>query len=232
MTPPAVLSSAGTTELERRLRALTPPPPVLDRRREEQLTERQRQILDQLVTMFAGGFASLTMAEIAARASCSLRTLYGLAPSRDELVLVVVDRGLWRVGRSAIEAVDPDMDPLDAVAAYLKAAHAAVDGRSEAFARDLAAMPAAKRLADFHAGYVVAVARCLLELAVERGDIPAVDTAALAYALGGVARTLSQPDVMPTLRTTPRQAADELVGIVLRGLRAGSSPGPPGDTSP
>lgn len=225
MTPPAVLSSAGTTELQRRLRALTPPPAVLDRRREAQLTGRQRQILDQLVTMFAGGFASLTMAEIAARASCSLRTLYGLAPSRDELVLVVVDRGLWRVGRSAIEAVDPDMDPLDAVAVYLRAAHAAVDGQSEAFARDLAAMPAAKRLADFHAGYVVAVVRCLLELACERGEIPAVDTAALAHALGGVARTLSQPDVMPTLRTTARQAADELVGIVLRGLRAGSSPG-------
>lgn len=220
-TVPGMVADAdtGATELQRRLRAVTPPPAVLDRRREEQLTARQRQVLDQLVAMFSDGFADLTMAEIAARASCSLRTLYGLAPSRDELVLAVVDRGLWRVGRDAVEAVDPTMEPLQALAAYLKAAHAAVDGQTEAFGRDLAAMPAAQRLADFHAGYLVAVARCLLDMAVEQGDVPAVDTAAVAQVLGGVARMLSQPDVMPTLRGTPRQAADGLVDIVLRGLR-------------
>ena len=55
--------------------------------------------------LFAGGFATLTMAELAARLNCSLRTLYALAPSRDELVLVVVDRNLWRVGRAARDAV-------------------------------------------------------------------------------------------------------------------------------
>lgn len=220
MTAQAAVAADAPTELQRRLRAVTPPPAVLDRRREGQLTDRQRQVLDQLVAMFADGFADLTMAGIAARASCSLRTLYGLAPSRDELVLAVVDRGLRRIGRGAIEAVRPDMEPLQALAAYLTAANAAVDGMTEAFGRDLAAMPAAQRLADFHAGYLVAVARCLLDLAVERGDIPAVDTAALSQVLGGVARMLSQPEVMPTLHTTPRQAADELVEIVLRGLRS------------
>lgn len=206
------------SELLVRLRAVTPPPAVLDRRREEQLTDRQREILDQLVDMFAEGFADLTMAEIAARANCSLRTLYGLAPSRDELVLAVVDRNLWIIGRSAIEAIGPDMEPIEALAAYLTAANAAVEGMTEAFARDLAAVPAAQRLADFHAGYLVAVARCLLDLAVERGDIPDVDTAAVAHVLASVARMLSLPEVMPSLRTTPHQAADEVVEIVLRGL--------------
>lgn len=227
MTAEAAVAAGRQTELQRRLRAVTAPPPVLDRRREEQLTDRQRQVLDQLVTMFTDGFADLTMAEIAARASCSLRTLYGLAPSRDELVLSVVDRNLWRIGRNAIDAIEPDMHPLEALAAYLKAAHAAVNGRTEAFSRDLAAMPAAQRLSDFHAGYLVQVARCLLDLAAERGDIPAVDTAALAHVLGGAARMLSQHDVIPALRTTPRQAADELVDVVLHGLAAASSNAPP-----
>lgn len=224
MSAPTAMADT-TTELQRRLRAVTPPPAVLDRRRESQLTDRQRQVLDQLVTMFADGFATLTMAEIAARVSCSLRTLYGLAPSRDELVLAVVDRNLWRIGRDAINAIEPDMSPLEALSAYLRAAHAAVDGRTEAFSRDLDAMPAAQRLSDFHAGYLVQVARCLLDLAAERGDIPAVDTSALAHVLGGAARMLSQPDVIPALATTPRQAADELVEIVIQGLGGAPSTG-------
>ena len=102
------------SEPQRRLRAVTPPRPVLDRDRESRLTERQREILDQLGRIFDNGFADLTMAEIATACGCSLRTLYGLAPSRDELVMMVVDRNLWRVGRSASESIAADMAPLAA----------------------------------------------------------------------------------------------------------------------
>lgn len=210
---------AEPTELQYRLRSVRPPPAVLDRDLEHRLTDRQRQILDHLGRMFDGGFAHLTMAEIASRSNCSLRTLYGLAPSRDELVLIVVDRNLWRVGRSAMEAIKPDMEPLDALQAYLEAATEAVDGLTEPFARDLASMPAAQRLGDFHAEYLVAITRCLLDLAVERGQIPAIDTGAAARVMASLARVLARPEVMPTLSSTPKQAADSLVEIMLRGMR-------------
>jgi len=213
---------AEPTELQKRLRSVRPPPAVLVRDRERRLTDRQREILDHLGQMFDGGFAHLTMAEIASRSNCSLRTLYGLAPSRDELVLIVVDRNLWRVGRTAMEAIRPDMDPLDALQAYLEAANGVVDGLTEPFARDLATMPAAQRLGDFHAEYLVAVTRCLLDLAVERGDTPAIDTGAAARVMASLARLLSLPEVMPTLRSTPKQAADSLVEIMLRGMRTGA----------
>ncbi len=213
------VASAEPTELQNRLRSVRPPPEVLDRQREHRLTDRQREILDHLVQMFDDGFAHLTMAEIASRSNCSLRTLYGLAPSRDELVLVVVDRYLWRVGRSAMDAIKPDMEPLEALQAYLEAANEAVDGLTEQFARDLASMPAAQRLGDFHAEYLVAATRCLLDLAVERGTIPAIDTGAAARVMASLARMLSYPEVMPTLRSTPKQAADSLVEIMLRGMR-------------
>lgn len=212
-------ASPKLTELQRRLRAVKPPPAVLNRERERRLTDRQREILDRLGGMFDDGFADLTMAEIASRARCSLRTLYGLAPSRDELVLVVVDRNLWRVGRKAMDTIKPDMTAIEALQAYLEAASEAVNGSTEPFARDLALMPAAQRLGDFHSDYVVAVTRCLLDLAVERGEILAVDTGAVARVMAGLARELSRPEVMPTLRSTPKQAADSLLGIILRGMR-------------
>jgi len=192
---------------------------VLARERERALTARQRELLDQLGGVFDGGFADLTMAGLAARLNCSLRTLYELAPSRDELVLVVVDRNLWRIGRTAANAIDPDMAPLDALRAYLRAATEAVSGTTHAFARDLAAVPAAQRLNDDHSAYLIAVAQSLLDLAVERGDIDPIDTAALARVMAGVGRDFSKPEVLATLRSSPKDAADAVVDILLAGLR-------------
>jgi AcrR family transcriptional regulator len=218
---------ATGTEAQRRLRAVPRPRPVLGRRRERELTARQRQLLDELGTMFDEGFAQLTMAELAARLNCSLRTLYALAPSRDELVLVVVDRALWRVGRAAREAIGPDMAALDAVRAYLRAATVAVSGMTEAFSRDLDAVPAAQQLSDEHDEYLFAVTRTLLDLAVEQGEVADVDVAAVARVLAGLGRFLARPEVIPTLRSSPKEAADEVVDLVLRGLRPPTPSGAP-----
>jgi AcrR family transcriptional regulator len=212
-------------EMRRRLGGVRRPRPILDRDRERALTDRQRQLLDQMEQLFAGGFATLTMAELAARLNCSLRTLYALAPSRDELVLVVVDRNLWRVGRAARDAVREDLSPLDAVRAYLEAASVAVGGWTEAFARDLAAVPAAQELEEGHNEYLFDVTRALLDLAVERGDIADVDTAAVARVLAGLGRFFSRPQVISSLESSPKDAADEVVDLVLRGLRSRTSEG-------
>lgn len=209
---------ATASELEQRLRAIPAPRPMLSRDDLRRLTDRQRELLTQLGQLFRDGFAHLTMSEIAARLNCSLRTLYGLAPSRDELVLTVVDTHLWRVGREAMAAITPDMAPLDAIRIYLSAATFAVSGTTEAYSRDLAAMPAARRRNSTHADYVVNVTRTLLDLAVERGDIAPVDTAAVAHTLATVGQEFIRPDVMATLRTPPKDAADTVVDLILRGL--------------
>lgn len=206
-------------ETQRRLAAVPRPWPVLDRDSERNLTDRQRELLDKMERLFADGFAELTMAELASRLNCSLRTLYALAPSRDELVLIAVDRHLWRIGRMARQAIDEDLAPLDAVRSYLEAATLALSGWSEAFARDLAAVPAARHLADAHTGYLFEVTRTLLDLAVEQGDIAGADTAAVARVLAGLGRFFTRPDIIPTLSSSPKQAADHVVDVVLRGLQ-------------
>ncbi|MGN6695114.1 MAG: hypothetical protein ACTHN0_13145, partial [Aquihabitans sp.] len=93
-------------------------------------------------------------------------------------------------------------------------------GTTEAYSRDLAAMPAARRRNGDHADYVVAVTRTLLDLAVERGDIADVDTAAVAHTLATVGQEFIRPDVLATLRTPPKEAADTVVDLILRGLTA------------
>ena len=183
------------------------------------LTERQVEILEQLSAIFDEGFADLTMAGLAARLRCSLRTLYELAPSRDELVLVVVEQNVLRVGRTAVAALRAEMTPMAALRSYLSAATVAVATFTPAFARDLAAVPAAQQLSDEHSNYLIAVARCLLDVAVERGEIADVDTGALARVMAGIGRDFSRTDVIATLRSSPKDAADFVVDLILDGLR-------------
>ncbi len=167
-----------------------------------------------------GGFAELTMAQLAARVNCSLRTLYGLAPSKDELLLMVMDRRLHRIGRAAAAAIEPDMDPLTALRSYLRATNVAVGPTTETFARELAAVPGATRLVNDHGNYIIAVTEKLLDRAVEKKLIEPVDTSALSLILGGLGSYFSRPQVIPMIDASPKDTADGIMEIILRGLEA------------
>ncbi len=201
------------------MRDVKGPRPVLSRETEDALTPRQREVLDRLHEVFLDGFAHLTMAEMAAAASCSLRTLYEVASGKDELVRIVVDRHLWGIGRTAMAAVADDMAPLDAIRAHLRAAHVAVADTTEVFANDSVADPGTQAISTAHAQYLVDVTRALLDEAARRGDIADVDTAAVARVMANVGADFAGPTVLPTLQSDPKAAADAIVDLVLRGLQ-------------
>jgi AcrR family transcriptional regulator len=195
------------------------PRPLLPADAERKLTRRQREILDELEALAVeGGFAELTMAQLAARVNCSLRTLYGLAPSKDELLLTVVDRRLHRIGRAAASVVEPDMDPLTALRAYLRATNEAVGPTTEVFSREFSAVPGGTRLTNEHGNYIIAVTRRLLDLAVDDGLIQPVDTVALSLVLGGLGSYFSRPEIIPLIRESPKATADAIIDVILRGL--------------
>jgi AcrR family transcriptional regulator len=218
------LSSRPAGDRERiRLPGVKAPRPLLAPEIEKRLTPRQREVLDDLEKLVAAeNFSELTMAEIAAETNCSLRTLYGIAPSKEELVLTVVDRRLHRIGRSAIGGLDAKMKPLDALRAYLRAANEAVQPESDTFSRSLADLPGAQRLLDSHEGYVVAITRSLLDRAIDEGDIGAVDTDAVAHVLGRLGREFARPEVAAKARAPAKATADAISDIILRGLPRGA----------
>lgn len=195
------------------------PKPRLCPEAEARLTPRRRELLDQLEALVvAGGFADLTMAQIAARVNCSLRTLYGIAPSKDELVLAVIDRRLRRIGRRALESIAGERSALESLRRYLAAVNQAVQPTTVSFAREFAGVAGGAKLIDAHEAYVVAIARKLIERAIADGEIAPVDAAALAHLLGGLGREFSQPQVAGAVAQSPKQTADALTEIVLRGL--------------
>ncbi len=189
---------------------------------EHALTTRQLEILDALEdSVMVDSLADVTMAGIAKRMNCSLRTLYGIAPSKEELVMAVVDRRLHRIGREAMQALELDGSPLTRLRAYLQAANRAVQPTTAAFSRDFAKDPAARRVVGAHGAYVVAITQALLDEAVREGEIQAMDTVALAHILGGLGAEFSKPDVDEIIHGPPKDAADFVAEIILSGLVTG-----------
>ncbi len=215
------MSSAASESARMRFPGVRAPKPLLSREAERQLSARQLEVLDELEEkLVAGGLADLTMAEIAALVSCSLRTLYGIAPSKDELLLTVVDRRLRRIGREAIAACDPSRPPLAALRAYLRAANRAVQPESVMLSADLAKVAGVQRLASAHEAYLIAVAQSLLDRAVAEGEIEPVDTAAVAHVLGSLGREFARPEVAEIAHAPPKDTADAIADLIFAGLRA------------
>ena len=217
----AVVEVDTVASIDARLAGIPRPAPVLSRQETDALTTRQLEILDDLTSLIADGFSHLTMGDLAGKLGCSLRTLYGIAPSRDLLVLAACDRNLWVVGRAARAAVGPwELGALDGLRRYLRAATQAVHSTSEAFSTDLAAVPGGRDLNNAHSDYLVAVTKELLDLAVEQGEIQPVETLVVARAMAGISSLFTEPDVIGTLPGTPKEAADTIVDLVLQGLTA------------
>ena len=136
-------------------------------------------------------------------------------------MITVIDRDLRGIGRQASGAIEPHTEPRAAIRAYLVAANLAVAATTPAFARDQAATPATHRLATAHSDYLVAITRTLLDLAVERGDIATTDTAAVARVVAGLGALFVLPENLEAIESTPKEAADAMVDVILRGLTAG-----------
>ena len=81
-------------------------------------------------------------------------------------------------------------------------------------------MPAAQKLIEDHNSYLIAITHRLLDIAVEKGEIGEVDTAAIARLMAGIGRDFSRPGVIGSLRSSPKEAADEALDLILTGLAA------------
>ena len=215
-------ASARAGTLQRlNLPGLKVPRPLMPAETESRLTPRQRQVLDSLETLVVQEeLAEMTMAQIAAQVNCSLRTLYGISPSKDELVLTVTDRRLHRIGRAAIEALDPEASPSENLRLYLRLAHEAIQPAAGSLIQSSSKMPGVRRLGDAHQSYLIGIVKGLLDQARADGEIIEVDTAVMAHVLGGLGRDLLQLDMSSSLSRSPREAADAATEVILNGLRA------------
>lgn len=194
------------------------PRPLLSQRSEEHLGARHREVLDQLESLFLqDGFAGVSVRELAAHVGCSRRTLYELAPSKDDLVLIVLDRFLHRVGRDALDKIDRSAGFSDQIAGYFRGG-LELQRQTRVFAEDLADEPAVRRLFDRHYAYVMEVTEGLVEQGVAAGEFRSVSPAIVAGVLAGSGLFFNQADVLADTPADFEAIVDALLDLVLVSL--------------
>ena len=193
------------------------PRPLLSQTAEARLGARHREVLEQLDELFMqNGFSSFTIADLAREVGCARGTLYELAPSKAQLVLIVLDRRLHRMGRAALASIDSSASMSRQLRQYIQGAIG-----YEFYApmlEDLVDDGPARRLVDRHYRFSMTVVQRIVALGIERGEFAPIDPAVVAAVITGSSHYFSQSDVV---HETGRPLADLVSGmldLVLAGL--------------
>ncbi|MEW6472016.1 MAG: hypothetical protein AB1679_07080 [Actinomycetota bacterium] len=159
------------------------------------LSPRAEMLLDELEEIFlTEGFRHLSIASLATQLRTSRRTFYEIAPSRDELVLVVLDRILHRMGREAHDRLAGIVDPLDRVEEYFACAATGLRRMSLRFSEDVERQPSAQRLLADHYRYAAALIQEMVQEAIDTGRARPCDAHFVAEAIDAIIVRLHEPD--------------------------------------
>jgi len=182
---------------------------------------RQKEICDQLEEIFLReGFRHLTIADLVDRLHCSRRTLYSLAPSREELVLAVLGRMMNHMGVEARARADACTDPGEAIAAYLDTGVRVWRRSSLAFHEDLESYLPTKHLYDRHLQIALEVLGNLVQRGIAQGTFRTLHPRLVAEILDASVDRIRQPDVLARAGVTESEAITELSRLFRRGLIA------------
>ena len=175
---------------------------------------RQEQVLDVVEAVFLReGIRGVRIGELAAEASCSRSTLYELAPSREELLLLVLDRMLRRIMRRGAEAIDAADDPLDRVRAMLTSGALDFAALGPQFLEAVRQHPPSRELFDRRLAQSRDVLEELIDDGVRAGRLRSVDPAPVAEAIIAIVLRFTDPAVDRS-RDLPG-----LIDLFLDGLR-------------
>ena len=184
-------------------------------------TARQAHVLDAFEALIlAEGFRHLTVGEIAARLGCSRRTLYDLAPSKDDLVALAVERYLDGFLADCLTEIARHRSParqLEASAALVTERFAAL---SPAFTADLVATPRLAALVTSFTNRFADGLEAVVDAGVRQGVFRRVHPRLVAEAILGLVDRLQDPAVLGELGLTYDEAARQVAGLFLDGIRA------------
>ncbi len=193
------------------------PRPLLTRTAEARLGATHRDVLTRLdQLLMANGFTSFTIVDLAREVGCSRRTLYEIAPSKEQLVLIVLDRRLHSMGRAALGAIDPASDSADQIRQYIQGAIG-----HEVFSpmmHDLVEHAPALRLVERHYRFSMSVVQRLVSIGIDRGEFAPIDPAIVAAVVTGSSHYFMASDVISDTGVPLAELVSGMLDLVLAGL--------------
>lgn len=211
--------AAKPNEAQNRALLVGAPRPLLSKRAEAALGARHREVLDGLETLFlAGELGTLTIGELATRLGCSRRTLYELAPSKEQLFLLVLDRVMQRIGQTAIAAVDSNLPAAVQLHQY------AIGSLRYAFGSlaydDVSEADGASRAVERHYAFATSVIERIIARGIDNGEFRPVNPAVAGVVILASAVHLARPDVLEHLGLPLVDAVSQMLEIAVAGLKS------------
>ena len=182
-------------------------------------TTRQVDLLDRLTDLLlAGGFAHLTLDQLAAELRCSKTTLYALASSKDQLAVRVVNN-FFRRSTELVEAyVAARRAPRRRIEAYLEGIAEALGQASRQFVADVAGFGPTR---ETYRDNAVAAARRVRELIDEAASakaVASVDADFVATWIGLSIEAIQRGEFAERAGLSDAEAFGELSRLVSRAL--------------
>ena len=182
-------------------------------------TEKHSKVIDKLELILEKGIPDHTMSELATKLKVSLRTLYEIAPSKEHLIRMTVNRILVRLGKNALDAVEGINSPIEKLEKYLEQANQAVGPKFKVYLRSLGNNDKSKKMIDYHEDYITSYTKELLDRAIVKKEIKKIDTQAFALLLGGIGREFAKEENIDKLSDSPEKSANSITKIILNGIR-------------
>lgn len=183
------------------------------------ITDKHKQVIDKLELMLEKGIPDLTMSELAAKLKVSLRTLYEIAPSKDHLIRMTVNRILMKLGKEALDKIAEINSPLEKLKKYLQHVNQAVGPRFKVYLQNLGNNIQSKEMIDYHEDYIISYTKELLDDAMDQKEIKTIDAQAFALLLGGIGRDFAKDVNVEKLSDSPEKSANSITEIILNGIR-------------
>ena len=183
------------------------------------ITKKHKEVIDKLELMLEKGIPDHTMSQLAAKLKVSLRTLYEIAPSKDHLIRMTVNRILMRLGKEALEIVADIKSPIEKLKKYLQHVNQAVGPKFKVYLQNLGNNNKSKEMIDYHEDYITAYTKELLDTAIIQKEIKDIDTQAFALLLGGIGRDFAKDSNIKKLISSPEESANSITEIILNGIK-------------
>jgi AcrR family transcriptional regulator len=187
--------------------------------KEESLSPRLAHVLRELeYVIVSEGFLHLNTAELAQRVRCSKRALYSLAPTRKQLLLLLIGRVLDRTDRYLSRMAAAASDPRTGLTHYMNAIVRASRPASARFLRDLTAFAPGMRLLQLHQRRTFDRLEKLIRDGIEAGAFNDINPKLVTELIAMAAPRLVDPAFQRKLGLSLAESYEELSLLLDHGL--------------
>lgn len=169
--------------------------------------------------ILAEGFSHLRVGVLASRLRCSRTTLYQLAPTKEGLILLAIERYVDAMAQEASAAgADEALPYVERIFAYARVIHRWRDRASMQFWQDVAAWEPANRLFAARSRIESRRVADIFREAVECGAFREMNTTFVGEVVWRGTMATRDPDVLEASCLSSGDAMEELAALILRGV--------------